>query len=125
MHVNGRARLCGALPEHTVSHFFVFLLFVFFYSLSESNDCWTVASVKGKPKQVLCSFLFPAWRFFLSFATMTTYWKSTPKHFCKYCNCWLTDSKSVRLSSVFCVCCHVVLTKARLLRQAKCSSICF
>lgn len=27
---------------------------------------------------------------------MTEYWKSTPKHYCKYCNEWMADNKSTR-----------------------------
>lgn len=24
---------------------------------------------------------------------MATYWKSQPKKYCKFCNCWITDNK--------------------------------
>jgi hypothetical protein len=27
---------------------------------------------------------------------MTEYWVSQSKHFCKYCNCWITDNKASR-----------------------------
>ena len=35
------------------------------------------------------------------FLNRSEYWKSQPKHFCKFCSCWIADNKPVCFSCLF------------------------
>ena len=35
------------------------------------------------------------------FLNRSEYWKSQPKHFCKFCSCWIADNKPVCFSPLF------------------------